>query len=121
MKRVHNRSPSPPTGPSKPPRGSKKRKNSTGETGASKKSPTTASASVEKPRAPTRSLSCIEQYQHGHKQLMSELMDIQDLGDVEATEQKLEKANNYLKLMTRATQQMKSVPRMERTVSQQSG
>jgi len=52
---------------------------------------------------------------------MSELMDIQDLGDVEATEQKLEKANNYLKLMTRATQQMKSVPRMERTVSQQSG
>src|SRR5277367_5839042 len=44
MKRIHNRSPSPPTGTTKPLRGSKKRKNSTGETGASKKAPTTASA-----------------------------------------------------------------------------
>ena len=121
MKRVHNRSPSPPTGTAKPPRGSKKRKNSTGERSTSKKSPTTASASVEKPRAPVRSLSLSEQYQHGHQQLMSELMDIPDLGDVEAAEQKIEKATNYLKLMARATQQMKSSPRLERTISQHLG
>jgi len=120
MKRVHNRSPSP-TGTAKPSRGAKKRKNSTGERGASKKSPTTTSASVEKPRAPVRSLSLSEQYQHGHQQLMSELMEIPDLGDVEAAEQKIEKASNYLKQMARATQQMKSGPRMERAASQQSG
>jgi hypothetical protein len=118
MKRVHNRSPSPPTGTVKPPRGSKKRKNSTGETDTSKKSPTTASASVEKPRAPVRSLSFVELYQHGYQQLISELMDIPD---VEAAEQKIEKAHNILKQMAGATQQMKSVPRMERTISQQSG
>ena len=52
---------------------------------------------------------------------MSELRDIPDLGDVEAAEQKIEKAHNILKQMARATQQMKSVPRMERTISQQSG
>jgi len=52
---------------------------------------------------------------------MSELMEIPDLGDVEAAEQKIEKATNYLKLMARATQQMKSAPRIERTMSQQSG
>jgi hypothetical protein len=76
MKRVHNRSPSSPTGTAKPPRGIKKRKNSIGEIGVSKKSPTTASASVEKPDAPVRFLSLNEQYQHDHKQLISELMDI---------------------------------------------
>ncbi len=120
MKRVHNSSPSP-SGPAKPSRGSKKRKNSTGESGSSKKSPTTASASVEKPRAPARPLSFSEQWQQGHQQLMSELMEIPDLGDVEAAEQKIEKANQCLKLMARATQQMRSVPKMERTISQQSG
>jgi hypothetical protein len=121
MKRVHNRSPSP-TAPAKSSRGSnKKRKNSTGETGSTKKSPTTASAAVEKPRAPVRSLSLSEQFQHGHQQLLSELMDMPDPDDVEAAEQKIEKANNYLKLMAHATQQMKSsVPKMERKISQQS-
>jgi hypothetical protein len=91
MKRVHNRSPSLPPGTAKPLRGSKKRKNSTGKTGASKKTPTTASASFEKPRALLRSTSLSEQYQHGYQQLMN-----------------------------RTTQQMKSVPRMEGTISQQS-
>jgi hypothetical protein len=110
MKRVHNYSPSPLTGNAKPLRGSKKRKNSTGETDAGKKSPTSASAlaCVEKSRAPVRSLSLTEQYQHGHQQLLSELMDVQDdLGDIEAAEQKLERATNHLKLMVRAIQQMK--------------
>jgi hypothetical protein len=119
MKLVHNRSSSP-TGTAKPSRGAKKRKNSTGETGASK-SPTTTSASVKERRAAVRSLSLSEQYQHGHQQLMSELMEIPDLGDIEAAEQKIEKASNYLKQMARATQHMKSVPKMERTISQQSG
>jgi hypothetical protein len=65
-----------------------------------------------------RSLSFVELYQHGYQQLISELMDIPD---VEAAEQKIEKAHNILKQMAGATQQMKSVPRMERTISQQSG
>jgi hypothetical protein len=52
---------------------------------------------------------------------MTELMNIPDLSDLEAAEQNIERATNYLKLMARATQQMKSVPRMERTLSQQSG
>jgi hypothetical protein len=109
MKRVHNCSPSPLTGTAKPLRGSKKRKNSTGETGAGKKSPTSASASacVDKSCAPVRSLNLTEQYQHGHQQLLSELMVLDDLGDIEAAEQKLERATDYLKLMDRAIQQMK--------------
>ena len=97
MKRAHNRSPSPLTSTAKPLRGSKKRKNSTGETDAGKKS-----------RAPVRSLSLTEQYQRGHQQLLSELMDVlDDLSDIEAAEQKLERATNYLKLMVRTIQQMK--------------
>jgi hypothetical protein len=120
MKRVHNRSPSP-TGAAKPSRGSKKRKNSTGESGSSKKSPPTASASVEKPRAPVRSLSLSEQFQHDRQQLISELTDMTDLDDAEAAQLKLDKANQYLKMMARATQQMRSGPKMERTISQQSG
>ena len=120
MKRVHNRSPSP-TSAAKPSRGSKKRKNSTGETVSCKKSPTTASAPVEKPRAPVRSLSFCEQFQHDRQQLISELTEMTDLDDAEAA-QKIEKANQYLKkMMARATQQMRSGPKMERTISQQSG
>jgi len=55
-----------------------------------------------------RSLSLTEQYQRGHQQLLSELMDVlDDLSDIEAAEQKLERATNYLKLMVRTIQQMK--------------
>jgi hypothetical protein len=91
MKSIHNRSPNPPTGTAKPLKGCKKRKNSTGEIGASKKSPTTASASFEKLRDPVCSTNLSEQYQHGYQQLMPKLMDFPDLGDVEAGEQKIEK------------------------------
>jgi len=112
MKRVHNRSPSP-TGAAKPSRGSKKRKNSIGESGFSQKPPTTASASVEKPRAPVRSFSLSEQLQHDRQQLISELTEMTDLDDVEAAQLKIEKANQYLNMMARATQHMKSGPKME--------
>jgi hypothetical protein len=109
MKRIHNRYPSPQTGGAKPPRRSKESKSSTSE-----------STTTEKTRVPASSLSWSEQYQHGHQQLMSDLMDIPDLGDVEAAEQEIKIATDYLKLMARATQQMKPVPWMEQTISKQS-
>jgi len=118
MKRVHNRSPSP-TGAAKPSKNPKKRKNSPGESGSSKKSPTTGSASVEKPRAPGRSLS--EQILHDRQQIMSTMGEISDLDDPEAIETKIEKASQNLKMMARALQQMKPGQRIDRTISQQSG
>jgi hypothetical protein len=110
MKRVHSCSPSPLAGTAKPQRGSKKRKNSTGETDAGKKSPTSASASacVKKSRAPVCSLSLAEQDQHRRQQLLSELIDVpDDLSDIKAAEQKLEKVINYLKLTVGTIQQLK--------------
>lgn len=120
MKRVHNRSPSP-TPATKPARSSKKRKSSTGELGSSKKSPGTALASVEKIRAPVRSLSLSEQIHHDKQQLMSAVTDISDLDDFEAVEAAQAKIEKAAQNLTRALQQMKPGQKMERTNSQQSG
>jgi hypothetical protein len=124
MKRVHNRSPSPPQGTSKAPRGKNKRKNSSSETSSSKKSPTTTSATIDKPRG-ARSSSLSEKLQHGHQKLLSELQAMQDLTDPEVTQQKLKKVAqtvSELQGMANALQQdMKSGSQMERTMSQQSG
>jgi hypothetical protein len=68
-----------------------------------------------------RSLSLSEQFQHDRQQLISELTEMTDLDDAEAAQLKIEKANQYLNKMARTTQQMRSGPKMERTISQQSG
>lgn len=118
MKRVHNRSPSP--GGAKPPRVSRKRKNDSSDTGPSKKALATAS-STEKLRPPAQSLSLNEQFQNTRQQLLSDLQDMPDLVDIDATLQKLNNAKNKIQMMANATQQLKSAPKLERKMSLQSG
>jgi hypothetical protein len=104
MKRVHNRSPSPSAGAKAQGR-SKKRKNDS-KIGPSKKSIATA----EQPAAPAHSSSLDEEFQQQQQQLLSLLQDKAGIDTIAA-----------IQIMAKTAQQLKSsVPKMERTNSQQS-
>jgi hypothetical protein len=121
MKRAHNRSPSPQV-TCKASRGQIKRKNSSSETSSSQKFPTTASATIDKARAPGRRLRLSEKWQHCCQKLLSELPE--DLSDPEVIAQKLQNAAQVLSELqgiVSALKQMKSGPKMERIISRQSG
>jgi hypothetical protein len=121
MKRVHNRSPSPPHGSNKPARSSRKRNNEASESGSSKRSPVNASSSVEKASAPIPTMSLSEQYKHQRQLLLSLSHVIPDPTDPTAMG-KLRNANEALQMMAKAlTTQMGPSIKLERSTSQRSG